>query len=403
MSISTAGYYYAVAQFIEFLEAELRDNTLLGELDNFARHYVRDPLTPGPRAAGLSSYVLPLGADENLLPESLRRLPPGAHDDLRVDGREVAVARQDVNGARVFVVMDMEPVEALEARFIGLAWACALISWSAAVVLALWLAQKVLRPVSELAQRVGELHPGDDGPRLSPQFDDKEIGVIAAAVDRFMDRMNAFVSREQAFTEDASHELRTPLTVIDSATQLLSDDAQLSPSARERVQRIARAVQQMQMLMEALLFLAREEGGYASERLGLDALVGEVMDSHRDSIGSKPLELVLHAVPATLRAPRGMAVCVIGNLLANAIHYTERGRIDLHVEPGLLRVCDTGIGIPPEDLDHIFERRFRGAQSRGLGLGLYLVKRVCDRLGWTLRVSSATGAGTQFEVRFATG
>lgn len=400
VSISTIGYYFAVAQFVEFLEAELRDTTLLGELDVFARHYARDPGVPGPRAAGLSSYVLVPGADPDELPAALRGLAPGVHEEIHLDGHEVVVARRDVQGARLFVALDMEPVEQLEARFVGLAWACALLSWFAAVAAALWLAQRVLRPVSELAARVGQMHPGNDRVPLAPEFGDQDIGIIAAAFDRFMDRMEAFVGREQAFTEDASHELRTPLTVIDSAAQLLADDPQLAAPARERVQRIRRAAAQMQGLMEALLFLAREEGGQAEESLDLQQVVTELIDTQREAIAAKQLQLVLQMQAALVQAPRGMTHCVVGNLLANAIHYTQNGRIELTVEPGLLRVRDTGTGIAPEDLGHIFERRYRGAQSRGLGLGLYLVKRICDRLGWALRVAHADGGGSVFEVRF---
>lgn len=400
VSISTAGYFVAVIQFLEFLEAELLGVELVEEMDDFAHDYQRDPGAYGPHAAGLSSYVVPAGAADGLLPAPLRPLPTGLHDDIFIDGREVAVARADVNGARLYVVLDTEPLERLEERFIALAMACALASWLVAIALALWLAQRVMRPVSQLADRVREWHPGDHQRRLTPQFGDQEVGAIATAFDGFIERMAAFVAREQAFTEDASHELRTPLAVIDSASQLLADDPQLPPAARERVQRILRAVEQMRTLIEALLFLAREDEEYRSEELPVHQLVTEIADHHRAAVRAKRLELSISTVPTMLRAPRGMATCVIGNLLLNAIHYTERGRIEVRVEPGRLSVQDTGIGIPPQDLEHIFERRFRGTQSRGLGLGLYLVKRICDRLGWRVEVTSRSGQGTRFDVLF---
>ena len=400
VSFSTAGYYLAVSQFIEFLEAELRDTTLLGELDAFARTYARDPGIPGPRAAGLSSYVLPPGAHETALPERLRTLAPGAYEDISMEGADVAVARQDVNGARLFVVLDMQHIEDMESRFVGLAWVCALLSWAAAIALALALARRVLHPVTELASLVGTMAPGIPAPKLAPRFHDAEIGVIATALDRLMERMDAFISREQAFTEDASHELRTPLAVIDSSAQMLAEDPQLPPATQQRVKRILRAAQQMQMLIESLLFLAREDGAYAAEPLPLHTLLREIAEGHRDLVDAKHLELALDTQPTTVNAPRGMASCVIGNLLLNALHYTEHGQVQLQLEPGRLVVQDTGIGIAPADLSRVFERRFRGQQSRGLGLGLYLVKRTCDRLGWTVNVTSVAGTGTRFEVRF---
>ena len=401
VSFSTAGYYLAVAQFIEFLEAELRDTTLLGELDEFARTYEHDPSIPGPRAQGLSSYVLAPGAHISELPAHLRKLQPGAYQELMLDGVEVSVARQDVNGAQLYVVLDMQRIEDMERHFVSLAWVCALISWSAAVILALWLARRVLNPVSQLAAMVGSLEPGQPA-RLAPQFADPEIGVIATALDRFVERMASFVSREQAFTEDASHELRTPLAVIDSAAQILAEDSQLTPATQERVQRILRATQQMRMLIEALLFLAREQDAHPAVQVPLHTLVRDVADTYGELAAAKNLELSIRAEPTVVSTPRGMAECVISNLLINAIHYTERGHVDVELRPGRLTVRDTGIGIAPDDLGRVFERRFRGEHSRGLGLGLYLVKRICDRLGWTVRVTSATGKGTTFEVELPT-
>jgi signal transduction histidine kinase len=400
VSISTAGYFVAVAQYIEFLEAELQELRLVEELAEYVSAYELDPQATGPRGTGLSSYAVPKGGNGLLLPEPLRGMKPGLHDDIHINGREVAAARADVAGARLYVVLDMEPVEQLELRFMTLAWASVLVSWAAAVALALWLARLVLRPVTQLASLVAAANPGDGKLRLEPVFGDREIGQIAKAFDRFMERIEAFISREQAFTEDASHELRTPLAVIDSTVQLLVADVDLSESARTRIQRILRAVQQMQMLIEAMLFLAREEGSYPAEQLPMHQLAREIVDSQRELIGTKPVELKVSAAPTVVHAPRGMAACVIANLLLNAIHYTERGSIELEVKPAGLAVQDSGIGIPPADLGRIFERRFRGAHSRGLGLGLYLVKRICDRLGWTVRVSSVEGSGTRIDVLF---
>jgi signal transduction histidine kinase len=102
----------------------------------------------------------------------------------------------------------------------------------------------------------------------------------------------------------------------------------------------------------------------------------------------------------TVTAPPAMVHMVISNLVENAVAHTEHGRIDVRLEPGRLIIQDTGQGIEPEDLQHLFERGFRGAQSRGRGLGLYLVQRITERLDWKISVQSTPGAGTRFEVMF---
>lgn len=397
VTISSAGFYYAVAQFIEFHESEMLHGELAQELHSFARHPHQDELAK----AGVKTYIVASPQDIDNLPPRLRDLAPGLHDDIHMDSSEYAVGREDINGKRFYVLIDSAPVEALEAHFVRLAWVCAIASWSVAVLLALWLSNLVLRPVSRLAALVAELQPNQKGARLADQFDGREIGLIADAFDRFLARLDDFVAREQAFTEDASHELRTPLTIMLNAAQLLEEEPHLTAIGHERLQRILRAAKQMQTLIEAMLFLAREEGDTTTEDLAVDLLAQEAAKSIHDMVEQKGLLLSVNTAATQIHAPRGMVNCVINNLLINAIHYTSQGQIDLQVEPGRISVQDTGSGIPPQDIERIFEHRYRGTQSHGLGLGLYLVKRICDRLGWTVEVGSAPGVGTRFEVRFS--
>lgn len=399
VSVSTAGFYLALAQFIELYERESLIHFVGDRLEEFADDYRRDPATVGPQRSGFRSYV---AAENDLspLPPILEPVGVGLHEGIKLDHVEYAVGRTDVAGTRLYVLLSQDSIEEMEDRFVVLAWICAIASWTAAVLIAMWLAGMVLRPVSALATIVGNLDPAQRVSPLTGQFGDKDIGLIATAFDRFLERLDEFVGREKAFTEDASHELRTPLAVVDSAAQLLDEETGLSPLNRERVQRILRGTQQMQSLIEALLFLAREDGGVAMEELNLDQLVQEAAEGQREIAVKKNLSFEVHLQPVGLQAPRGMAICVINNLLLNAIHFTDRGRIDVRLEPARLIVQDTGIGIPPANLDRIFERRYRSVQSRGQGLGLYLVKRICDRLGWAVTVASSPGVGTRFEVAF---
>lgn len=395
VSISSAGFY-AVAHFIEFHESEVFHGELAQELQSFAQHPYQDE----PAKGSLKTYVVASPQDLERLPPRLRDLAPGLHDDIHLDGTEYLVGREDINGKRFYVLMNTAPVEALETRFITLVWVCAIVSWSVAMLLALWLSNLVMRPISRLAALVAELQPKQRSVRLAEQFDDREIGLIADAFDRFLARLDDFVAREQAFTEDASHELRTPLTIVLNAAQLLEEEPHLTAIGHKRLQRILRAAQQMQTLIEALLFLAREEGDATIEDLAVDLLAQEAALSIHDMVEQKGLLLNVSTTATQIHAPRGMVNCVINNLLVNAVHYTSQGQIELQVAPGRMSVQDTGGGIPPQDIEHIFEHRYRGAQSHGHGLGLYLVKRICDRLGWIVEVSSVPGVGTRFDVKF---
>lgn len=121
----------------------------------------------------------------------------------------------------------------------------------------------------------------------------------------------------------------------------------MTNGARVRVRRIQRASEQMQSLIDALLFLAHEEEATALESSAVDELVRESVETHRELLSHKPVTLdVGVAEPLTVRAPVGMAACVVNNLLINAINNTEQGHIDVRVEEHVLSVQDTGIGIP---------------------------------------------------------
>jgi signal transduction histidine kinase len=122
--------------------------------------------------------------------------------------------------------------------------------------------------------------------------------------------------------------------------------------------------------------------------------VQEVVNARQDAARAKALHLSLSvAEPQLVRASPGIAASVVSNLVGNAIHHTQHGGVEVRLERGRLTVLDTGSGIPAEDLSRVFERRYRGTHSSGHGLGLYIVKRICDQLGWTVR-SSAPQQGT---------
>jgi len=130
----------------------------------------------------------------------------------------------------------------------------------------------------------------------------------------------------------------------------------------------------------------------------LDQIVRESIELIATGAAAKSLRVETQTESVAVNGSPVMVACVVNNLLLNAVNFTQRGSISVRLRPGELVVEDTGIGIPPEDLSRIFERRYRGAQSRGLGLGLYLVSRICERLGWKIEARSSPGQGTTFRI-----
>lgn len=401
-TLIAAGFSYAVYEMVEVFESYLMEHMVKHELRGYAEQFRIQPSAPLPTGNDIRSYVLRAGEPPPPgFPPWLSSWPAGQYQSFDTDEKEYYVGREDVGDARLFLILDIENVERLESRLIWMAVVAITLAWAGAIAAGILLARAILRPISRLAENVARLDPGDTTVRVGNDHGDPEVGRIAAAIDTYLQRLDEFVTRERAFTDEASHELRTPLAVVRSAVHLLREEPNLGDRSRARLARIERAARQMEDLIEAMLFLAREDGGWNDEPCALDEVLENVASTYRVVAAEKALTLHCEIVErSTIMMPPGMAECIVSNLVANAIRNTETGRIDVRLDKGRIVVQDSGSGIAFDELQQIFRRHFRGAQSRGLGLGLYLVKRICDRLGWTISVQSAPGAGARFDVTF---
>jgi signal transduction histidine kinase len=388
----------AVYEFIELLEDELLNRTLVREMQEFKTQVAADPHARPPSATGLIGFIVRTPGEAASLPRELKPLGLGRIEDFTFREHSYFVAVDAVGSTRLYLLLDTEHVDDIEGSIISAAALIGLIAVGIAAIMAVALSRAVMRPVTALADEVTGLDPSKRKERLRNRFANREVGVIATAFDDYMDRLDRVLEREKAFTEDASHELRTPLSIISSAAELLMEEPELSSGAREKLLRIRRAVGQMQSLIETLLFLARGETVGSQQLCSLDQIVWESVEVIAAGAAAKSLSVDTQIEPVLVNGAPIMVACVVNNLLLNAVNFTQQGSIRVQLSMGELVVKDTGIGIPPEDLSRIFERRYRGAQSRGLGLGLYLVDRICQRLNWKIEALSSPGLGTTFRI-----
>lgn len=398
-----AGFLVAAMVIIEELEAELLDRRIDYELREFVVAYEYDPDIPLLTWGGLERYAAP-GGDHAAVPEPLQQLEAGAVERLRVKDRHVIASRADVGDDRLFVTIEVAPVQQLERRVRTRLIAILLAAVALAAVVGVGLATAVTRPVAALARAVAALQPPHTMRGIAHGAHGRELQAIAVAFDDFFERLDAFIARERAFTEDVSHELRTPLSVVTSAVQLLQGSSGLDAATRKRVDRLARAADQMQSVLDALLFLAREEAPDPAHRSCVRDIVLECVELMAPQTEAQKVQVRLVRMDeCVVAAPDGITRCVVRNLLANALAHSQGGSVEVTLADGLLRIEDHGVGIEPEVMAHIFEHRVRGTHSTGQGIGLYLVRRICDRLGWEVSAHSERGCGACFEVRFHAG
>ena len=395
---------YAAATTIE--EVLIR-RALDEEAAYFWKRFAGSSEFPVPDTRNLTGY-LARGADRSRVPAPIAALDPGFHDlDTAADFSVVYVTEQAEY--TLFLVFDGERVSELALWFGLVPLAGALVILYLSSWLAYRLASRAVSPVIWLARQVRRLDPrAPDASAFAPQRlpanADREILALAEALRGLSRNVHEHIERERDFTRDASHELRTPLTVVRLAAGELQRRPGFDAESRESVARIERAARDMEETTEALLLLARaSDSRLASTAVRLDDIVARECERARTMAGSKPVRIDEGGVmPVIVDADARVLAVLVGNLLRNAVQYTGDGRVEVRVQGEALAIADTGVGIPREQLDEVFRPFVRAgkADRHGHGVGLSIVKRLCDRFGWSVSIESKPEIGTRVEVRF---
>lgn len=394
----------AVGLYMAILDIEKRliDEALSAELEDYVARLHRNPQSLPPATATIRGYVEAADKGAAAIPQELRGLAPGRHQ-IRLHNESLHVMVAERDGKRFFFLYNEAQLLRRERYLVAYLAAGVLVMVLMSAAGAFWLAGKVISPVTELAGRVRGLGPEAPSPALVGDFPADEVGELATACDRYLERLRRFIERERSFTADVSHELRTALAVINGAAEVLAADDTLDARVRDRIQRIERAAQDMSEITAALLVLAREgaQGTETVQECAVEPVLREVIDKHRHQVSGKPVEVEMSVTGcASIPAERVLLAIVLGNLVRNAFAYTDSGRIRVTLDPQGVTVEDTGAGMRREDLDNAFRRYYRGAGSRGEGIGLSLVKRICDRHGWQVTIASEEGRGTAVRLDF---
>jgi signal transduction histidine kinase len=186
---------------------------------------------------------------------------------------------------------------------------------------------------------------------------------------------------------------------------LLLAQPDLDPKVRTRMLRIARAARQSADITTALLHLVRAEQGTDKDSVAqnVSQVVSEVVHLYEPLIGNKDLKLLVREEDrVSVIAPESVLAVTVGNLIGNAMRYTASGEVVITIGNGKVVVEDTGPGIPEAELEHVFERHYRGQNisGKGAGLGLAIVKRICELYGWSIHFSNREAGGLRAELRF---
>ena len=280
-----------------------------------------------------------------------------------------------------------------------------------AVVLVYLGLSRGIAPLNRLRSRIRERRPGDLEP-IGILGVPEELRPVIAAFNEMMGRLEANLEAQQRFIADAAHQMRTPLTGLKMQTELaLSEtDPQLMHRSLEQ---IAESADRAVHLINQLLALARAEAGYEKvyvfERVDMVSLARSVTQEGVPRALAKKIDIGFEGGgwPLWIEGSQVLLHELAANLLDNAIKYTpEGGKVTVRVRAGafaLLEIEDSGIGIPEQDLERVFERFYRvlGSDAHGSGLGLPIVREIAELHRASVKLArNKDGQGTLAQVAF---
>jgi len=386
------------------LEDELIGSTLKQELDDYLVQLHRDPTLVEPFHSRIQGYVTRPGDPNHSVAAQIRNLESGVHEVQTAEGYFKAAVRKD-DDLWAFLIYDITENQRLTNQLVWSLVVAVFVFSMLSLALGLWSSSRVMKPVSDLAERLSQLGEEMPTPGLARWFPDDEVGQLATALDAYAERVHHLVERDREFNADVSHELRTPLAVISGATELLLAQKELPEKTKTRVLRIARAARQSTDITTALLHLVRAEQGINkdSEAHDVGKIVDKLLHLHEPLLDNKPLELkVVGEDRVSVIAPESVIAVTVGNLISNAIRYTPSGEVVCTIGSGRVLVEDTGPGISESELSQVMDRHYRGVgvSGKGSGLGLAIVKRLCDLYGWSIHFENRTSGGLRAVLKF---
>ncbi len=274
------------------------------------------------------------------------------------------------------------------------------------------LAGRALAPIEKINATAERISAERLTERVDVPNPNDELGRLATTLNQTFDRLHRSIDEMRRFTADAAHELRSPLAVMRTEAEVALRGARTADEYRHVIEVTLEEVTRLSELVNQLLTLSRHDAGMASgyhEEVPLDALLNDVCDKFRTVATEKGLTFDVSPIPSwNVDGDDIWLSQLFFNLLDNAMKFTPRGghvafKAETNGQLAKFTVEDTGIGIPPEHLPHLFKRFYRAETSRnrafgGTGLGLSICKSIVEAHHGQIDVNSQPNLGTRFTV-----
>jgi signal transduction histidine kinase len=403
VSTLSALLFSAIAHlFIEDFE----DNTLKVHLRNDLLHYIQQyknsdgTIKIHMNDAYFVKYTIGQNQDVD---EELKDFSQGEHEVIRPYGEDIVFVK-DIDQSRYIMLSKQEGFE----KFESVSSMTLIIATLSILLLSLLvsslLSKRILRPITHLTQTLKAKNENQlDHQALDMVQQHDEVGFLIQSFNQYLNKITQLLKREQLFTSDISHELRTPLMIIKSSVELLN--SQPDPAKQgDLLVKIDSSVNEIQELIDTFLSLAREKNQHQSNLLTekIDTILLKRLEYWQAYASSQNVTITPYIdtqIHKMCSVP--LFSTIISNLIKNALLHSNSKKIDIYLNDHSIKVQDHGPKINDDLKAVLFDAYQKGDPlSSGLGLGLSIIKRICEHQHWQVRYEYDETQGSAFIIEF---
>ena len=270
--------------------------------------------------------------------------------------------------------------------------------------------RRALQPIQELSRQMIAITENNLDVRVDVGQRADEVGTLCRSFNVMLERLSDSFAAQKQFSANVAHELKTPLATMQASVQVLRlDETPTGDDCLRMLDVVERNTARLRAVIDDLMRLCDEQNQFEKTEVSLSKLFSDIFAELAPKMEEKHICAEINCEPfPTVTGNEGLLYRAFFNLAENAVKYGLEGGIiqvssSREGNTGVIRILDTGIGIPQEELPHIFEPFYRVSKSRtrktgGAGLGLAVVKTIIERHGWSVSVSSTVGVGTEFVI-----
>ena len=384
---------YISSEYMENLEHKLLSSVVEKEFN-----YINQELRSSNKSYKIRDDILYFRT--NTLPYSFNKLKEnGFYHDIKFNDKSYHVlVDNDYYGDKLYLAYDISEYENEEFNAHIILYFVAVFLIISLVIFYIYMFKNLFNPIKELAANILK----NKGTPLDFDFNKKyinhEVSSITKSLNKYMVKINNILEDEKLFTSITRHEIRNSLAVIESSIEIISSDQSLSENIKNHINKISHKCKSLNDSTSNILFLLRNDTYDGSKMIDISDITIKIIKEYQDKVIGKIKIHLVDAVTNNINMNIYDYETIIYNLLNNAITHANCTLINIELSDNVILVSDNGVGIDENIFPKIFEKNIKSNKSDGVGLGLFIVKKICDNYGFKINLTTDKGHGFKISI-----